>query len=83
MDDFMRNYFGPLGKEWCLYFYLLSIFFLVAFVLAIISIIVSMIYNKKKIDSMFIANSVAILFNTLLAYFVNRLLNTMCLNSAH
>jgi hypothetical protein len=79
----MKNYFGPLGKEWCIYFYVLSMFFLLAFGLSIIGIISSVVFNKKKIDSMFVANSVAILFNTLLAYFVNRLLNTMCVNSVN
>jgi hypothetical protein len=79
----MKNYFGPLGKEWCIYFYVLSMFFLFAFGLSIIGIIGSVVFNKKKIDSMFVANSVAILFNTLLAYFVNRLLNTMCVNSVN
>jgi hypothetical protein len=32
-------------------------------------------------DMMFIGNIVVLLFNSILAYFVNRLLNTMCMNS--
>ena len=81
MNNFMQNYFGPLGKEGCMYFYILSIFFLVAFIIALIGIFITLITEKKSRDSMFLANSVAILFNTLLAYFINRLLNTMCINS--
>ena len=81
MEDFMHHYFGPVGSEWCAYFYVLSIFFFITFLLAIFGIIAGIIFNKKKIDSLFAANSIAILFNTLLAYFVNRLLHTMCINS--
>lgn len=83
MNNFMQNYFGPLGKEWCMYFYILSIFFLVAFIIALIGIFITLVTEKKSRDSMFLANSVAILFNTLLAYFINRLLNTMCINSVN
>jgi len=79
----MHNYFGPLGKEWCLYFYVLSIFFFVAYILAIIGVIGGFVMKRKKIDALFVANGMALIFNTLLAYFVNRLLNTMCINSTH
>ena len=77
----MDSYFGPLGKEWCLYFYVLSIFFFVAYILAIIGVIGGFVMKRKKIDALFVANGMALIFNTLLAYFVNRLLNTMCVNS--
>jgi|APSaa5957512493_1039668.scaffolds.fasta_scaffold496911_1 hypothetical protein len=83
MNEFMDSYFGPLGKEWCLYFYVLSIFFFVAYILAIIGVIGGFVMKRKKIDALFVANGMALIFNTLLAYFVNRLLNTMCINSTH
>ena len=83
MNEFMDSYFGPLGKEWCLYFYVLSIFFFVAYILAIIGVIAGFVMKRKKIDALFVANGMALIFNTLLAYFVNRLLNTMCINSTH
>ena len=31
----MDKLFGPLGKEWCVYFYILSIVAYVAFILAV------------------------------------------------
>ena len=83
MNEFMDSYFGPLGKEWCLYFYVLSIFFFVAYILAIIGVIGGFVMKRKKIDALFVANGMALIFNTLLAYFVNRLLNTMCINRTH
>ena len=32
MSNFMNTYFGPLNKEWCIYFQILSMFFLFMFV---------------------------------------------------
>jgi hypothetical protein len=77
----MDAYFGPLGKEYCVYFYVLSIIFGVTFVLSAISIGSFIVMHGKKVDSMFVANSFLILFNTFLAYLSNRLLNTMCVKT--
>jgi hypothetical protein len=81
MDNFMEAYFGPLGKEYCTYFYALSIFFGVGFVFSTISVLSYIVMNRKKVDGMFIANSFVLLLNSFLLYFVNRLLNTMCVKS--
>jgi hypothetical protein len=81
MDNFMETYFGPLGKEYCTYFYVLAIFFGIGFVLSSISVLSYIVMNHKKVDAMFIANSTVLLLNSFLLYFVNRLLNTMCVKS--
>ena len=77
----MTTYFGPLGKEYCIYFYVLSIVFGILFTLSVISIVSFAIMNFKKVNSMFIVNSLMILLNTYLAYLANRLLHTMCIRS--
>lgn len=74
----MTTYFGPLSREYCAYFYFMSIIFFGFFVLSIIGVISAVIMKGKKMDFMFILNSSMLILNTLLAYFVNRLLNTMC-----
>ena len=74
----MTTYFGPLSREYCAYFYLMSIVFFAFFILSIIGVISAVIMKGKKTDFMFILNSSMLVLNTLLAYFVNRLLNTMC-----
>ena len=74
----MTTYFGPLSREYCAYFYFMSILFFVFFILSIIGVLSAVFMKGKKVDFMFIVNSSMLLFNTLLAYFVNRLLNTMC-----
>ena len=81
MNSFMNDYFGPLGKEYCAYFYFLSIFFGITFVLSALSIVSFLIFQHKKVNTMFAINSFFILFNTFLAYLVNRLMNTMCVKT--
>jgi hypothetical protein len=77
----MSNYFGPLGKEYCLYFYLMSIVFFVIMMLGLLGVIVTIVKNPKQVNMMFFVNAVMLLMNSVLAYFVNRLLHTMCANS--
>jgi hypothetical protein len=81
MSTFMTTYFGPLSREYCTYFYFMSILFFVFFILSIIGVVSAVIMKGKKMDFMFILNSSMLILNTLLAYFVNRLLNTMCKGS--
>jgi hypothetical protein len=79
--SFMDQYFGPLPREYCVYFYALSILFGVMFVSSLLSIAYFMITHIKKVNMMFIINSLLVLLNTFLAYLVNRLLHTMCVKS--
>jgi uncharacterized membrane protein len=81
MESFMSNYFGPLGKEYCLYFYLMSIMFFIIMVIGVFGIIYALVKKRKEVNTMFFINSAMLITNTLLAYFVNRLLHTMCINS--
>ena len=77
----MNSYFGPLGREYCVYFYALSIIFGVTFLFSAISIASFIVLHHKKVDAMFLANSTLVLFNTFLAYLANRLLHTMCVKT--
>lgn len=81
MNDFMNTYFGPLGQEYCIYFYALSIFFGIAFVLSVISVVTYMITHINKIDMKMLIHTFFLLINSFLAYLVNRLLHTMCVKS--
>jgi hypothetical protein len=77
----MDTYFGPLSQEWCVYFYALSLVFAIMFVFSIVSILSFALMNARKINLMFIVNSILILFNIFLGYLANRLLNTMCVRT--
>lgn len=81
MGNFMNYYFGPLNTEYCLYFYFLSVLFFIIFVISVLFIILSVIRKPSVLTYKFTLNSVIILVYTLLPYFVNRLLYTMCINS--
>lgn len=81
MTSLMDQYFGPLPREYCVYFYALSIVFGFIFIMSAVSIAYFMITHIKKINTMFIVNSVFILLNSFLAYLANRLLHTMCVKS--
>ena len=77
----MDQYFGPLPREYCVYFYALSILFAVMFVSSLLSIGYFMVTHIKKVNTLFVVNSIFVLLNTFLAYLVNRLLHTMCVKS--
>lgn len=77
----MNNYFGPLPREYCVYFYFLSVVFGLSFVLSVISVAYFMVMHFNKVNTTFVVNSALILGNTLLAYISNRLLHTMCVKS--
>ena len=81
MSNFMDYYFGPLSREYCGYFYILSVMFGFFFVFSILSIIYTFVVNYKKINAMFVANSLVLLINIFFVYFTNRLMHTMCVKS--
>ena len=81
MSSFMDTYFGPLSREYCIYFYALSIICGILFVSSSISIAYFMVMHFKKVNTMFVMNSILLLLNTFLAYIANRLLHTMCVKS--
>jgi len=81
MNSFIHKYFGPLPESYCIYFLALSIFFGVLFAVSVVWSIYYIIMYYKKLDRIILAQSVAMIINTFVAYFVNRLLNTMCVRA--
>ena len=78
MSDFMSNYFGPLEKQHCFYFLIISVIFFLLLIVAIFSQMVWVFKNYKQLNFRIFAGAIVMLFNLFLAYFVNRLLYTMC-----
>ena len=76
MNDVMNSLFGPLHKDYCNYYYVLSILWFIAFIGAILSLV--LVTTFKKRGSIFYLKLTAILG---LFYFLNRLLHAMCVNS--
>jgi hypothetical protein len=74
--DSISSLFAPLGKEYCMYFYFMSVFGLLTFLATIISMLYLLV--KNKLDSYSMINSITLMISTFLSYFVNRLMFTMC-----
>jgi hypothetical protein len=77
MNEMMDYLFGPIGKEYCMYFYFLSIFAYILFIMALVSVM--MMAMKGKVKNML--NAFLVVFQPFLLYFVNRMFYSMCVNS--
>jgi uncharacterized membrane protein len=77
MNDFNDTFFGPLGKEYCAWFYFLTVWFFIGLVLIIIPAIFIGITQKKNLEYYIGVLSISIMY--LAFYFQNRLLYSMCL----
>jgi len=81
MPDFMTTYFGPLDKQSCVYFLFLSMIFFAVLIFTIIGEIAFIVRRYKELNFTVFTSGILLLFNTFIAYFVNRLLYTMCSKS--
>lgn len=77
MVDFSQIY-APLDKGSCIYFFITTIFFFVVLVVAFFSEIFMIFKDFKNLKRGTIFTGILMLFNIFIAYFVNRLLYTMC-----
>ena len=78
----MNKYFGPLNKDWCIYFYFLSIIFFVSFVISLVTILGVLLYKPSELFTFkFLFHTVLVLLYSIVPYFVNRLLYSMCTSS--
>ncbi len=78
MNDFLSSYFSHLDQSSCVYFLIISGIFFVLLVVAIFSNIIWLMKNYKQLNLRILTGGVLLTFNIFLAYFVNRLLYTMC-----
>jgi len=73
-----NQYFTPLGKEYCMYFYYLSVIGFAFFWLALIGGVYMGIMQKEKPG--FYMQIMMICLTYLIVYFKSRLLYSMCVN---
>jgi len=69
--------FGPLGAEYCNYFYYLTVLSFLTFLFVLGSCLYIAV-TKKSVDYI---QLMLVSFQPFLAYFVNRLFYSMCMNS--
>jgi hypothetical protein len=75
--DVAQTLFGPLGKKYCIWFYILSIIPFIAIVLLVArTLYISFSKRGGNLESLFTIIPVVVIY--LIAYFQNRLLYSMC-----
>jgi hypothetical protein len=80
MDDIQQRFFSPLGKEYCLYFYILSVIGLIFVAVVLFSAVIIGVSKRKGLDFYFAALMGSLGYAVF--YFQNRLLYSMCIASA-
>lgn len=75
-DNTMATLFGPLPRDFCLYFYFLMVINFVLLIIFIFSSLFIGLSQKKGIDYYVQVLAVASVY--LVVYFQSRLMNTMC-----
>ena len=75
------DFFGPLDKSWCGYFLIVSIIFFISMIILLFNELYFIVTNMNKLNFRLISGGIIILFNVFIAYFMNRLLYTMCTKS--
>ena len=80
-NSFMNKYFGPLPRDYCIYFYIMSIMFGILLALSAVSMAIYIVTHLNKLRMPFVINGMLILFNLFLGYIANRLLHTMCVKA--
>lgn len=70
---------GSLSKDYCIYFYILTILSFISLILSLISLIVGLFKKKLSIEAFF--GMLSAPFAIFLVYLSNRLLYNMCISS--
>lgn len=77
----MEDFFGPLTKEYCTYFYYFSVAGFIVMIMFIIFTLMVLVRFYKKFNTPLMMNLLSMIINSFLLYFSNRLLYTMCMKS--
>jgi len=72
------SFFGPLDKSACVYFLIISIVFFISLLILLFNEIYYIATHLDRLNFKKISAGIIIIFNIFIAYFVNRLLYTMC-----
>ncbi len=80
MTNINEYLFGPLSKDWCLYFYFLSILWYVVFLVSLVYLI--RYFFGKNVKSEVAFGMLAYSLTVFIMYFEKRILHGMCINSS-
>ncbi len=75
MSNLAHQLFSPLGREYCLYFYYLTVLAFISFFVVVVHGVYNLTKGKGKV-----IDTVVALLSPFLLYFNNRLLYGMCVH---
>lgn len=78
LKKFHDLFFSPLGKEWCLYYYILLVLAFIGLVITVVSAIMSLFDAKKFTAAGFLKNTFGPILTSLIIYFLSRLTYSIC-----
>ena len=76
----MSTFFSPLGKEWCLWYFIILVFVFIVLVGSIIGSTIALFHIKKFSFSQIYLLLIPVITNLIL-YYQSRLIYSICLNS--
>jgi len=79
MDNIQQVLFGPLSKQYCLYFYILSVIGFVVMAIFLVYALAVGIWKKKGVE--FFVSALVVSLGYAIFYFQNRLLYSVCAGS--
>ena len=80
MMKFIDSLVGPLHQNYCYYFYVLAMVFLLTFIMSVFAC-VSAMFSKKNFSLQNTLTCVLIPLQFLILYLINRIMFNMCRNS--
>jgi hypothetical protein len=83
LKRFNDLFFSPLGKEWCLYYYILLVLAFIGLVVTLVSAIVSLVGAKKFTATGFFKNTFGPILTSTIVYFLSRLTYSICVGALH
>ena len=80
MGSLNDRFFSPLGKEWCMYYYVILVFVFIFFILSIISAVIGLFNIKKLGFNEVYLLCVPVIMNLVL-YLQSRIIYSICVSS--
>ena len=78
MNKFLDTFFSPLGREWCLYYYILMIIAFLGFLMSAVTAVSSLLGAKKFTITGFFKNTFLPVLTSFVVYLLSRLAYSIC-----
>ena len=83
MNNLQDVLFSPLGKEWCLYYFILLVITFLALLMSIVTSIGSLFMAKKFTFVGLFKNTIMPIVTNLIVYLLARLAYSICAGALH